>query len=1125
MLTSCENFLKGGEIKAELEEAIEIANSKPILYHIIADKDSGTVSPSQATLKKKESVNLLFTPADGWSFICWEALDRTTGEPVPDAIQFENPQKLETKAKILKPTENLMIHPKCQLVPKVIEITPKFDNSGCDQDRTIEIIFNKSVDPQTFDFAGISITTPEGTELFSTDPAKSFFDTPYFSDENKVLNIPTIKGKFLLLPEGLDKATTPHNSEKATDEITIRIDFTNVKDTVGLSIEQPEPHTYRVNKTVDNVAPVITEMHLFSTSDETDYFKKELTDKPFFKENGTTLNWSSVKTTKDDGTTEFQNGDYSQNHVSQLYITLEGYDSYSGIKEVRIKETYKRDKSGNPVTEKSKTLPYSSNDYAATRQEGENTIYNFAIDYQFNSENTLEDGLFLIQIFVVDEANNESIIKDYWVIKDTYDLLNLTQMVVYFKLPTELATYNNKTKQYETKSPIDRFELNPATYYSLYKSRRLLKLEMYEENSNPQILYDELDIGVTQNQISMVKDKINAFVHNAEKNTFFRITLYQESGIIGEMLITIPKAVQLSKIYSTTYSTTGVLNDGNVSHFDVYYYYTSESQTTPTFITSLRNLPSENTVFTLYPFVKERMNIVVDVYSVPCKGFVYDKNGNSSTSLGANFYFPEISFPDPEDDAEEITYTRNSGTAKFTVEIDDYADGFMSENGYTYNLLFTGGSNFYGYAVQHDEESDLNFVNAEIPNGWKYNVSLNVIDSNGIIRDTSEPQEMDLRKFDNIPPKWSISSFKANNLVDSNKIHITNLPFDQKITNMQSSTYLSNVIYWFVPSSLGSSLDYDYVNTSRFTKGETVITQENKTQSCFDIPFDGLSNGSYILYYLIEDNANPKNSNFGRINYTQNHISNVHPKFTVSGSQITIEAPIYTSEIEPEGDSIDEWGYTFANSERWYVLKTDYLTIEYLDTNNNIWTGSIENRDSIMERHGEITAADTYYSKQFNYVDYENKFVKVQINFSGEPDHRSEFIQVIHMLPLYVYTGYYKSLSDYEAAHPGQTAPAYCTSKTWMPMANGWQIFNDKPCFVHTRYCSKNLTEPGDLSKKAAYEWEARAQETGIVYNDGSTMTFSYTDDNLAGVPSGYYYTTICHFADGTVVMSEVKQK
>ena len=155
-----------------------------------------------------------------------------------------------------------------------------------------------------------------------------------------------------------------------------------------------------------------------------------------------------------------------------------------------------------------------------------------------------------------------------------------------------------------------------------------------------------------------------------------------------------------------------------------------------------------------------------------------------------------------------------------------------------------------------------------------------------------------------------------------------------------------------------------------------------------------------------------------------------------------------------------------------------------------------------------------------NYDDYKEKYMKVTLRVG-----KQSAFENIYEKPIYIYPDYYKYLYDYESAHPGETAPAYCSSKSWIQTANGWQIFADKPCFVHTRWCSKNLTASGDLSKEAIYEWEARAQETGILYNDGSTSTFSYTSDNLEGVPNGAYYTTIVHFADGTVLMSEVKQK
>ena len=98
LFASCENFLKGADVKNQLEDAIEIANSSPITYYVIADKDSGSVSPTQFTLKKKQTASIMFTPADGWNFICWEVLDRTTDKPVPDAIKFEDLKNSKQKS-------------------------------------------------------------------------------------------------------------------------------------------------------------------------------------------------------------------------------------------------------------------------------------------------------------------------------------------------------------------------------------------------------------------------------------------------------------------------------------------------------------------------------------------------------------------------------------------------------------------------------------------------------------------------------------------------------------------------------------------------------------------------------------------------------------------------------------------------------------------------------------------------------------------------------------------------------------------------------------------------------------------------------------------------------------------
>ena len=147
---------------------------------------------------------------------------------------------------------------------------------------------------------------------------------------------------------------------------------------------------------------------------------------------------------------------------------------------------------------------------------------------------------------------------------------------------------------------------------------------------------------------------------------------------------------------------------------------------------------------------------------------------------------------------------------------------------------------------------------------------------------------------------------------------------------------------------------------------------------------------------------------------------------------------------------------------------------------------------------------------------YSGKFIKATGIFVKESEYLIGALYAF-MQPIFVYPDYYKYLAD----HDGLNSPAYCMNKSWMKVQNGWQVFCDRPCFVHTLYCPKKLTT-GNTEEDASV-WEARGMETGLVSSNG-TM-FTYTDDNLSGVPSGSWYTTIAHFADGTVLMTEVQQK
>ena len=1116
LLTSCENFLKAGEIKAEIEESIEIANSKPILYHIIADKDSGTVSPSQATLKKKQSVNLLFTPAEGCTFIRWEVRDRSSGELVPDAIKFDNPKDPETKALIVRPRENLMICPKCTLVPAVIQITPAFESGGCDQDTAIEIIFNKAVDTLTFDFDNISITSAEGTELFSTDPDYSFFDMPYFSEDNKVLTIPTIKGKFLLLPDGVDEGTTAFNSKKNRDDITVYLDLYGVKDCDGLDFMQCDFHTYRVNKTVDNVPPVITDIHLYSTSDTSDYFYKELTDKQFY-------NWSRTIEKNPDGTTLYLNGDYSRNHVNQLYITLSGYDKDSGLSKIAVKESYKKDTNGTNVSggQEARTTIYSIPDDVIVEQKDDGTIV-YAIEYQFDNDNVL-DGLYTVDVSFLDRTNNESIAKEYWVIRDSTG--NYTCDIQTGTSNCYPVTNNEANIQFIN------FTINSDTFYKVssnaLKSQRVFSLEYCESdkanlnNFDGQIIsvFDGYDMGSSTSLKELVNNALQNTKRNVRKYTKFTVRIEEESGLVFEFPVVIPKSVDV--VNFPTSNTGSISNAGlirftkpaeNIEGFDYQYYttyfpvytYQASEEDSPGEYVFVDQFPSLFTgefiqsvllnqdksekpdgIYTIYMVCRYSVSGKFDIFTSigkPLKSYKGITNTHTSNS---------ISWPDvvlPVYSAGQIFYVPNKGTAKFSIGLN-----------YGENVNMN-----YSYYVRVGVTYATDSLDFEVGSRREYDVYLMAIDSGSIVASKKLSEKLSLYDELNCPPEYWRFIYGKNNIeknyIEPNAIRCRYISPDGNYDDNDKK--ISKAEFYFVPEEL-PSLTIDEIK--RYKKNVVEILPADITNGYVEYAYDDLPDGTYDIYVICYNEAG--NTTLGdEVGSTVKHyVADYKPSFEAQSSGIKISSVSFTSNMCP--------AYKKGNISNFANL----VSIRYLE--NEDWKDSdVIHSDMVRDE------SSGNWNYDIPYTSFSDTFIKICANFSVGDDYNSYI--PIFMKPEYIYTGYYKYLADYEADNPGQTAPAYCKSKTWMPVANGWQIFADRPAFVHTLYCSKNLTQTGNFTTaEAALEWETRAQETGIVYNDGTGITFSYTDENLAGIPEDYYYTTICHFADGTVVMSEVKQK
>ena len=253
---SCDNFLKGAEIKNEILDTIAYNNAQQCTVVFRADAATGEFLGSvERTFHVGYESEVQFeVNKDDYVFKGLEAVSQSDKETSrADCIEFTEISKDEKKGiykynvKLVKESKDVLIRPVCIVLPKIIEILPKFESNGCDQDTAIQITFNKSIDPQTFDASCISI--------YSDENLKDYFDTPKFTSDNKSLYIPTIKDKHILSPDEM----------KAILGVDVNYDFSKMKDVDGFALTAQGTHSYKINKNFGNQKKVIVTIQSNST--------------------------------------------------------------------------------------------------------------------------------------------------------------------------------------------------------------------------------------------------------------------------------------------------------------------------------------------------------------------------------------------------------------------------------------------------------------------------------------------------------------------------------------------------------------------------------------------------------------------------------------------------------------------------------------------------------------------------------------------------------------------------------------------------------------------------------------------------------------------------------------------
>lgn len=170
----------------------------------------------------------------------------------------------------------------------------------------------------------------------------------------------------------------------------------------------------------------------------------------------------------------------------------------------------------------------------------------------------------------------------------------------------------------------------------------------------------------------------------------------------------------------------------------------------------------------------------------------------------------------------------------------------------------------------------------------------------------------------------------------------------------------------------------------------------------------------------------------------------------------------------------------------------------YFDTTNNEWvydTSKLDTKkdydyDAKINKNYIITLNDSTNTTQ-------NKFVKIESYTAANR--------------IGVYHNYNKTV---------YLCPDYflnsrtIKNKGVLELKNGYQIFIDQPTFVRVLYSKTDWGEDADLWGTRGFETDCRVESS----------TFTYIPDT-SKVPSGYYYCTVIHFADGTSTMGEVYKK
>lgn len=992
---------------------------------------------------------------------------------------------------ISKDIKNLLIIPDCARIPQVEGFYPPYDNAGYPQDTSIQITFTSPVNLSDFAdengyLKNIAIYENDTNLLESSTDKTPYYANPYLSEDGTKITIPVVSGNYLI----------PENSITRYRNIKVELDLQNITDAAGTPFKKNDySYNFRVNSDKDNTPPVLKKLYIARTQEDA--------------LNGTNLISFGNSYSDFSNNTEHCVAHIKEHHVKDFWIYFEAEDTGSGVEYLEIKEQQLYASDAKPI---------DGDVFSQTIVNKDITNKNFSGVYKvsFTAE---ADGLINVEFAIKDRANNY--IQD----EDKQKVLLLKDSRVE---PIAATVYPSGLQVINSEGVIPfSFSLSITTtgdpWFWLIKngSTTTKCYEAFEPENTGYWTDDSLEVI----SVEYGYDLKNLTSYSAEssyicgtlnidptKNLYIRTTVKDAVGNQFQTLNTIYSVQNISSYNKTTENKLALY--GIDEDCKCYCYFQLKNKGGAIIRESAKSgsIPESNYITRIFMGIKLAHEIekitwndntnttIQDLYSTYSAGGYLCVTPITGNYMGQTITIdltkttpPTLSAEFPEFIVEKLPRVTNSG--KTTLRVSN----FRKSNG----EVFEGTANcsYYLKCYKTNDEANAKYqkiwsftepVTIEVENEiCEYTVKILASNNKAekvsassktisiTVSDDTTPPYVGIKKGDSEDTCiwWEPST---NRLVVKDFIEEDGIGLPEEDYEDEYGIYKRVPIkYCFNSSQSTNAVDWnaDYIKTAYY------YTQKISSKGSYDphmlapfmeFPREGSKNKEF--HVIVKDkNGNSKE-------YCTNTTPEVSPFFKI---------------CEEATGGLARGDIYNLDSQKWF-------SVEYVKKNEWKYTSQMtgsQNNNYQIRAYTNISNPQTYKCELEFTAEEKASFIRLMMReMKG-----SKMFENIATKPLYYCPAYYDSTSNITCNLKG----AYETNM-------GLAILSDagSPVLAHTYYCSTDLgTDPE--------EWLYFGMETGVRSEKGG---FTYTSDNFKHVPNGMYYTTVIHYADGTICMTDVKK-